>query len=88
MSDRLSELDRILHSGGSAVFTGNSPTAERTVMMEVFEALGMRVSASVSVKTGCLIIGTDAKQEKVDKAVLLGVPTFTEDEFWAVVLPK
>ena len=51
----------------------------RGAIKEILEALGAKVSGSVSKKTDFLIYGEDAGS-KYDKAEKLGVTTLTENE--------
>ena len=60
------------------VLTG-SMSMSRGIVKKELEALGAKVSGSVSKKTDYLIYGEDAGS-KYDKAVSLDVATLTEDE--------
>ena len=62
----------------TVVLTG-SMSVSRSVVKEMLEKLGAKVSGSISKKTDFLIYGTDAGS-KYDKAVKLEVDTLTEDE--------
>lgn len=62
----------------TVVLTG-SMSQSRGEIKEMLEALGAKVSGSVSKKTDMVIYGDDAGS-KYDKAVELGVVTLTEDE--------
>ncbi|MGB5793522.1 NAD-dependent DNA ligase LigA [Poseidonibacter sp.] len=62
----------------TVVLTGTM-SVSRGVIKKQLEALGAKVSSSVSKKTDYLIYGEDAGS-KYDKAVSLGVATLTEDE--------
>jgi len=64
--------------GKTVVLTGTM-SEPRPVIKERLEALGAKVSGSVSKKTDYLIYGEDAGS-KYDKAVSLGVKTLSEDE--------
>ncbi|WP_418640487.1 NAD-dependent DNA ligase LigA [Sulfurimonas sp. ST-27] len=64
--------------GKTVVLTGTM-SEPRPVIKEKLEALGAKVSGSVSKKTDYLIYGEDAGS-KYDKAVSLGVKTLTEEE--------
>ncbi|MFA9374759.1 MAG: NAD-dependent DNA ligase LigA [Poseidonibacter sp.] len=62
----------------TVVLTGTM-SVSRGLIKKQLEALGAKVSSSVSKKTDYLIYGEDAGS-KYDKAVSLGVATLTEDE--------
>jgi len=62
----------------TVVLTGTM-SKSRGVIKKELEALGAKVSSSVSKKTDYLIYGEDAGS-KYDKAIKLGVKTLTEDE--------
>lgn len=64
--------------GKTVVLTG-SMSESRGVIKEMLEALGAKVSGSVSKKTDFLIYGEDAGS-KYDKAESLGVKTLSENE--------
>jgi len=64
--------------GKTVVLTGTM-SESRGKIKEMLEALGAKVSGSVSKKTDYVIYGEDAGS-KYDKAVSLGVKTLTEDE--------
>ncbi len=64
--------------GKRVVLTGTM-SEPRPVIKEKLEALGAKVSGSVSKKTDYVIYGEDAGS-KYDKAVSLGVKTLSEDE--------
>ncbi|MGC9351932.1 MAG: NAD-dependent DNA ligase LigA, partial [Sulfurovum sp.] len=64
--------------GKTVVLTGTM-SESRGKIKEMLEALGAKVSGSVSKKTDYVIYGEDAGS-KLDKAESLGVATLTEDE--------
>ncbi|WP_434579982.1 NAD-dependent DNA ligase LigA [Sulfurimonas sp. NW15] len=72
------EADENPFKGKTVVLTGTM-SEPRPVIKEKLEALGAKVSSSVSKKTDYLIYGEDAGS-KYDKAVSLGVKTLTEEE--------
>ncbi|WP_434636474.1 NAD-dependent DNA ligase LigA [Sulfurimonas sp. NW7] len=72
------EADENPFKGKKVVLTGTM-SEPRPVIKEKLEALGAKVSGSVSKKTDYLIYGEDAGS-KYDKAVSLGVKTLTEEE--------
>ncbi len=67
-------------SGKNLVFTGTLGTMSRPEAKARAEALGARVTDSVSKRTDLLILGADAGS-KAKKAAELGVPTVTEAEW-------
>jgi DNA ligase (NAD+) len=69
--------------GKTVVLTGTM-SESRGAIKEKLEALGAKVSGSVSKKTDYVIYGEDAGS-KYDKAVSLGVETLTEDEMKGMI---
>ena len=69
--------------GKTVVLTGTM-SESRGAIKEILEALGAKVSGSVSKKTDFLIYGEDAGS-KYDKAVKLGVQTLMESEMRELV---
>jgi len=67
-------------SGKSIVFTGTMDTMTRPEAKSRAEALGAKVTDSVSKKTDYVVIGADAGS-KAKKAAELGVRTLTETEW-------
>jgi DNA ligase (NAD+) len=67
-------------SGKTYVLTGTLSSMTREAAEEAIEALGGKVSGSVSKKTTALIAGDEAGS-KLDKARTLGVPILSETEF-------
>ena len=63
--------------GQTAVLTGTLAGLTREVARERLEALGAKVSGSVSRKTSFVVAGTEAGS-KLDKAQALGVPVWDE----------
>ena len=72
------EADENPFKGKTVVLTGTM-SESRGAIKEILEALGAKVSGSVSKKTDFLIYGEDAGS-KYDKAESLGVKTLTEGE--------
>jgi DNA ligase (NAD+) len=72
-------------SGRTFVLTGTLETMTREQAEEAIEALGGRVSGSVSKKTSFLVAGADAGS-KLEKARAAGVPVITEEEFRALII--
>jgi DNA ligase (NAD+) len=75
------EPDQILPlSGKTFVLTGTLPTLSRQDAKEKLEALGAKVSGSVSKKTDYVVAGAESGS-KLDKARELNVPILDENEF-------
>jgi DNA ligase (NAD+) len=68
--------------GKTFVITGTLSTMTRDEAKARLEALGAKVSGSVSKKTTALIVGADPGS-KLNTASSLGVPTWSEDELRA-----
>ena len=71
-------------SGITFVLTGELSTCSRKEAGEKLEALGAKVSGSVSKKTGCVVAG-EAAGSKLRKAQELGVPILDEEQFLILV---
>ena len=71
-------------TGQILVFTGSLETLSRDEAKAQAEALGARVAASVSSKTGLVIAGPGAGS-KLKKATDLGIRVITEAEWAAIV---
>ncbi|UUS61394.1 MULTISPECIES: NAD-dependent DNA ligase LigA [unclassified Acinetobacter] len=71
-------------NGESWVITGTLSTMGRDEATQMLQALGARVSGSVSGKTKCVVAGEKAGS-KLEKAEKLGVPVMSEEEFIAFV---
>ena len=67
-------------NGESWVVTGTLASMGRDEATQRLQALGARVSGSVSSKTKCVVAGEKAGS-KLDKAEKLGVAVMSEDEF-------
>lgn len=68
--------------GQTVVLTGTTAQLTRDAAKERLEALGAKVSGSVSKKTSFVVAGTEAGS-KLDKAQSLGVPVWDEDRLLA-----
>ena len=71
-------------AGITFVLTGELSTCSRKEAGEKLEALGAKVSGSVSKKTGCVVAG-EAAGSKLRKAQELGVPVLDEEQFLILV---
>ena len=71
-------------AGITFVLTGELSTCSRKEAGEKLEALGAKVSGSVSKKTGCVVAG-EAAGSKLRKAQELGVPVLDEEQFLVLV---
>lgn len=71
-------------NGESWVVTGTLSSMGRDEATQMLQALGARVSGSVSSKTKCLVAGEKAGS-KLDKAQKLGVPVLDETAFLALM---
>lgn len=67
-------------NGESWVLTGTLSELNRDQATQMLQALGARVSGSVSSKTKCLVAGEKAGS-KLDKAQKLGIQVLSESEF-------
>lgn len=74
---------RIL-SGKTFVLTGTMQSLTRPEAAEKIEALGGKVTSSVSKKTDYVVVGEDPGS-KYDKALVLGINILNEDEFLGLV---
>jgi DNA ligase (NAD+) len=71
-------------TGQTMVLTGTLATLTREDAKERLEALGAKVSGSVSKKTTCVVAG-EAAGSKLDKAKELGVPVWDEARLLALL---
>lgn len=71
-------------NGESWVITGTLATMGRDDATQMLQALGARVSGSVSSKTKCVVAGEKAGS-KLEKAQKAGVPVMNEQEFLAFI---
>lgn len=75
-----SEISVSPFMGKTVVATGSLVNYSRTGIQEKLEALGAKVSGSVSKKTDYVLVGADAGS-KYNKAVELGIKIISEEEF-------
>jgi len=79
------QADKILpFSGKTFVLTGTLPTLSREQAKEMLEALGAKVSGSVSKKTDYVVAGAEAGG-KLEKALALHVAVLSEDELLILI---
>ncbi len=71
-------------NGESWVVTGTLASMGRDDATQLLQALGARVSGSVSSKTKCVVAGEKAGS-KLDKAEKLGIPVLNEEQFIALM---
>lgn len=71
-------------AGRTVVLTGTLSTMTRDEAKARLEALGAKVSGSVSAKTSFVVAGSEAGS-KLDKAEALGIPVLDEDAFRALL---
>lgn len=71
-------------NGKTFVLTGTLPSLSREQATEMIEALGGKVSGSVSKKTSYVLAGEEAGS-KLDKAKALGIIVLTEEQFRALI---
>jgi DNA ligase (NAD+) len=72
-------------SGRTFVLTGTLQSMSREDAQTALEALGAKVSGSVSKKTSAVVVGTDAGS-KLEKARQLGIETLDEQQFLALIM--
>jgi DNA ligase (NAD+) len=71
----------------SVVVTGTLESYSRDGATEAVQALGGKVTGSVSKKTDFVVVGADPGASKYEKAVKLGVPVL-DDAGFGVLLEK
>ncbi len=71
-------------NGESWVVTGTLSSMGRDEATQLLQALGARVSGSVSGKTKCVVAGEKAGS-KLEKAEKLGIPVLNEEQFIALM---
>ncbi|MBY0494589.1 MAG: NAD-dependent DNA ligase LigA [Cyanobacteria bacterium] len=75
-------------AGKTYVITGELAAMSREAAQEKLEALGAKVTGSVSKKTTALIVGTEPGASKSEKARALGIATLDEAGFLALIMDK
>lgn len=83
MDSLAAPVDDVL-AGKTFVLTGELSSCSRKEAGEMLEALGGKVSSSVSRKTSCVIAG-EAAGSKLRKAQELGIPILDETQFLLLV---
>ncbi|MFI7822539.1 helix-hairpin-helix domain-containing protein, partial [Acinetobacter baumannii] len=71
-------------NGESWVLTGTLEQMTRDQATQMLQALGARVSGSVSSKTKCVVAGEKAGS-KLEKAAKLGIPVMNETDFLSLM---
>ncbi|MDO7508632.1 NAD-dependent DNA ligase LigA [Acinetobacter baumannii] len=71
-------------NGESWVLTGTLEQMTRDQATQMLQALGARVSGSVSSKTKCVVAG-DKAGSKLEKAAKLGIPVMNETDFLSLM---
>lgn len=77
------DVDELPLAGKTYVLTGTLSQMDRNAAKARLQAMGAKVSGSVSAKTSCLIAGEKAGS-KLTKAQDLGVPVMNEDDMLAL----
>lgn len=84
----LKEIALHLQNFRSIYVTGNPVMLRsRTDFLDIFSAYGLTADASVSKKTGLLIVCSDPMQKKIDRAVALNIPIISEQQ-WFELMPE
>jgi DNA ligase (NAD+) len=81
---KIEKIQASKFSGKIFVFTGSLEKFTRKDAQDIIENLGARASNSVSSKTNFLIAGPGAGS-KLNKAIDLGIPVLTENEFLKLI---
>lgn len=80
MEESRTETVESFFTGKTFVITGTLSVYTRSEAKAILERLGAKVTGSVSKKTDCVLVGESAGSKR-DKALKLGVPLMTEEEF-------
>lgn len=83
--NKLQILVDALRNGGSVCLTGEMPECDRLEITNVFAAMGLKMQGSPSRRLTFLLVADGAKQEKINRALELGIPIFSTQEFWNAV---
>ena len=75
-------------AGKTYVITGELSGMSREEAQAKLEALGAKVTGSVSKKTSALIVGSDPGASKSEKAQALGIPTLDEKGFLELIMKE
>jgi len=75
-------------AGKTYVITGELSAMSREQAQATLEALGAKVTGSVSKKTTALIVGADPGASKSEKAQALGIPTLDEKGFLELIMKE
>lgn len=75
-------------AGKSYVITGTLASMSREDAQARLEALGAKVTGSVSKKTTALVAGTEPGASKTEKARALGIETLDEDAFQHLIMSE
>jgi DNA ligase (NAD+) len=75
-------------AGRTYVITGELSAMSREEAQAKLEALGGKVTGSVSKKTSALIVGSDPGASKSEKAQALGIPTLDEKGFLELIMKE
>lgn len=83
--NKLQILVDAFRNGGSVCLTGEMPECDRLEITNVFAAMGLEMQGSPSKRLTFLLTADGAKQEKIDRALELGIPVFSTKDFWNAV---
>lgn len=67
------------------VLTGELSQCDREEFAGIIFSMGCAISGGINRRTSVLVVGSGAKETKIEKAKSLGIPIWTEQEFWAAV---
>ncbi|MBT8289053.1 MAG: NAD-dependent DNA ligase LigA, partial [Bacteroidia bacterium] len=72
-------------SGSTFVVSGVFETISRNELKAMIESNGGKVSSSISSKTAYVVAGANMGPSKYDKAMALGIPIISEQEFLQMI---